>query len=175
MTVTATVASLLALLGAASPREGCTTKAGVFYDEQHSFSVDAPPGWCLSRLSGEMVFAPAEAADTSAITVTYAAVKDVDLPRERLEATALQRWSVDWSARLQPAVHTRVGSTVSVWRVPASRGEPARLIGLLPHEMIMISFVLSAPTDAALDLAAPDFQSLVASFRSNLKGRRTTR
>ena len=175
MAVTAAMASLVALLGTASAPQPCNTRAGVFYDEHHSFSVDAPPGWCLSGLRGDMVFAPVETSSDLSITITYAAVKDIAVPRERLEANALQKWSVDTAARPLSTIRTRWGSTVSVWRASASGDEPARLIGLLPHETIMISFVLSAHTDAALEVAAPQFQSLVGSFRSNLKGRRTTR
>ena len=154
-------------------RSPCIQRVGLFYDELHSFSVDAPPGWCGSPEGAQIVFRPATDPTQSSIRVVYGPVHS----GHRTRASTMR----DALAAIEPSAHgqqmrsirvTGVGS-VSVFRLATENRSRLFVAAFVFHEEIVIRVVgKGLPQDRSAE-APPAFRHVVQSVRAN-GGRRLT-
>jgi hypothetical protein len=152
------------IAGGNAGRSPCTQRLGVFYDEVHSVSVRAPPGWCGSIEGTQVVFRPTSEAAGSTIHLVYETLRTTN--RARAVGEALN--AIEPSAHRQQIRSIQVAGVgaVRVFRLTIGGKSQLFVAAFAFHEELLIRVVgAGLPQNGSSDAPA-EFRAVVQSVRA---------
>lgn len=167
MRIAAFLIVLLTPLAARSAPGSCSESGGFVYSENHSFKVSAPDGWCCTLSERSFLCSPtggAESVRAVSLETSFSYLRSSGSSATAIESE-LHNLAAGGTIAEGKTIPTNRDGSVRTWSVSGADLAHQLLVGYLARELVLVRFILKAPSAEAVAASTPAFEHMAASLR----------